>query len=293
MNWDDLRYILAVGQAGSLSGAAARLGLNHSTVFRRLGRIEQNLGVRLFQRSRDGYGLTPAGEDAYRLALQMDDPIAGLERRLMGRDIQLSGSLRVTTTDTLVELLAPILAAFRQRYPGITLELVVSNVFFSLTRREADVAIRPTTDPPEMLVGRRLCGIATALYASPGYLAEKPAHLPPAQHRWLAPDDSLAHLPAARWLHATVPDDGLVFRANTLLALREAARAGLGVAALPCFMAAGDDGLLALGGALPALASELWLLIHRDLRRVARVRVFMDAVAAGVRARQGLLDPGA
>lgn len=284
MDWDDLRHVLAVGRGRTLSAAARSLGVNHSTVFRRIRLIEQRLGVRLFERHRDGYTPTPAGEEAVAFAEQMEGGFDALERRLAGRDTRPSGTVRVTTTDTLLTaVLPPILAAFHSAYPEIELEVVAANEFLSLSKRDADVAIRPATNPPETLVGRRVCGVATAIYGSAAYLESASPGDDLAAHAWVAADDSLAHLPAARWLRKTLPAVRPVLRANTLLGMQAAARAGFGLAALPCFLGDSAPELRRVRPPLEELTGELWLLTHRDLRQVARVRVFLDFMARELR----------
>jgi DNA-binding transcriptional LysR family regulator len=284
LRWDELRLVLAIGRAGTLSGGARALAIDHSTAFRQLGALEARLGVRLFERARDGYVATPAGEAAIATARGVDDAVGALETRLAGADLRPSGTLRVTTTDTLVELLAPLLAAFRADHPEITLELAIDNAFFTLSRRDADVAIRPTTTPPDTLVGRRIAGVASALYATRrgGELVTRD---------WIGFDDSLAHLGAARWLAREIPAARIVCRANSLLALRALARRGVGAAALPCFLGDAAPGLVRLRAPIQEMDSALWLLTHADLRRVARVRVFLEARAAA-RARQRPLLEG-
>ena len=173
-DWNDLRSFLAIARAGSLQGAARILGVNHSTVFRRLNALEARLKVRLFDRSARGYGLTGAGEHMLASAERVEDEILGLERRLLGGDVRLAGTLRVTTTDTLAHgLLGPHLRAFQAAYPAIELELVTGNAFFDLSKREADVALRPSRHPGDAMVGRRLGEIAVALYGTPDYLAAR------------------------------------------------------------------------------------------------------------------------
>jgi DNA-binding transcriptional LysR family regulator len=277
-DWDDLRLVLAVARAGSLVGAARSLGISHPTVFRRVNRIEGRLGVRLFERARDGYALTAAGEELTTLAGRMDGEIAALERRLAGRDLRPAGSVRVTTTDTLLlGLLTPLFAAFRRRHPEITLEVAAANSFFNLSRREADVAIRPSRDPPDPLVGRKIADIATAVY--------RPRRSPEladddlARRDWVIPDDSLSHLPIARWLADRRLEGRAVYRANSLVALLDAARNGLGLVVLPCYVGDREPAVARVGAPREELRSELWLLTHPDLRRVARIRAFLDAMA--------------
>ena len=153
MDWDDLRHIRALAAAGTLGGAAERLGAHQTTVYRRIGRIEAALGVRLFERHREGFSLTPAGEEAAATAERLGGEVEALERRIAGRDTRPTGTVRLTTTDTLMEtLLGRMLAGFRQRYPGISLEVVIGNPYLSLSRRDADIALRPTANPPDTLV---------------------------------------------------------------------------------------------------------------------------------------------
>jgi DNA-binding transcriptional LysR family regulator len=291
MEWDDLRYLLAVGRHGTLSAAARCLNVNHSTVFRRIGLIEERLGVRLFERHRDGYTPTLAGEEAVALAERLEGDVDELERRLAGRDTRLTGAVRVTTTDTLLlGALAPVFADFRSAHPAIMLEVIVDNRFLSLSKRDADVAIRPSSTPPDTLVGRRVSAIATAVYGARAYLKTAPPIDDLDAHAWIAPDDSLAELPSARWLRTRLKQAQIVFRTNTLMGMLAAARAGLGLAALPCLLgdAAGD-----LRRVLPPqgeLATDLWLLVHRDLRHVARVRAFLDHADRELRRLHPLFD---
>ena len=280
--WDDLRYVLAVGRSGSLSGAARALRVNHSTVFRRIGQLEERLGVRLFDRLPDGYAPTPAGEALIGLGGRIDEDVVALERRLAGEDLRPSGVVRVTTTDTLVQFMATTCARFRVLQPLIQIELIVGQERLDLSRRDADVAIRPTSQPPETLVGRRLSGIAAAVYGSRAYLSTRPESTPFGEHDWLGYDDSLSHLTADHWLRERVRPERIVMRSNNFLALREAALAGMGLVLLPCYLADDQPGLRQLGEPLPELLTDLWLLVHDDLRRAARIRAFMDHVASEV-----------
>jgi DNA-binding transcriptional LysR family regulator len=286
--WDDLRLVFAIGTAGTLSGGARQLGIDHSTAFRRLGALEAKLGVRLFDRARDGYAATPAGEAIIREATRFDQVVAALERQLAGADLRPSGAVRVTTTDTLIGVLAPEIAGFRKSHPEITIELVVANAFLSLTRRDADVALRPATDAPENLTGRRIAGIATALYAARDFRVAD--HKPLANENWIGFDESLAHLGSARWLAAEVPSERIVARADSLMAACALAREGLGIAALPCYLGDPDARLRRVAPPIDAMASSLWLLTHPDLKRVARIRAFLDFTAASLTARRGAFE---
>lgn len=167
--WDDFRLVKAVAAAGGLTGAAAALGIAHSTAFRRLGQIEERLGTLLFERHRTGYAATPAGEEMVALAERVDGDIAAFTRRLAGQEIQPAGELRVTTSEALlVHLLTPIFAAFQRKCPEVRLDVVIADAALNLSKRDADVAIRATDTPPEALVGRRAARIGWALYGPRG-----------------------------------------------------------------------------------------------------------------------------
>jgi DNA-binding transcriptional LysR family regulator len=286
---EDLRLIRAIATAGTLTGAARHLKVDHSTAFRRLGAVESRVGSKLFERARDGYTPTPAGEAALATAQPILDDLATLERRLAGEDLRPTGTVRMTTTDTLIDLVAPAFSEMRRVHPGILVELVVANTFLTLTKRDADIALRPAAVAPEQLAGRKLASVATAPYASPAYLAgHGKAAL--ARHSWIGFDESLGHLRSARWLAATVPAAQVVFKADSLMGLRAAARAGIGVAAMPCYLGDPDPGLKRLAPPLPDMEVSMWLLTHPDLRRVARVRSVLDIVAATIARQRALIE---
>ena len=156
--WDDFRLVKAIADTRTLNGAADALSINHSTVFRRLADLEKRIGIIIFERHRTGYSLTSAGEEMVQLAMRMDEDVNAFTRKLMGNKLIPSGELRVTTNDTLlVYLLMPIFASFRRAYPTINLDIVLSNQVLNLSKRDADIAIRATDNPPETLVGRRMC----------------------------------------------------------------------------------------------------------------------------------------
>jgi len=287
MDWDDLRLVLAIAQEGTLSGAARRLRVTHSTVFRRLGSIEKSLGVRLFERFRDGYSATPAGETAAALAGRFADDFVALERRLSGQDLRPSGTVRIATTDTICALLMRHAPALRTAHPEIRLEITISNAMANLTRREADVAIRPVPEPSETLVGRRIADIAHAVYGSPSRLAHEGKDL----SEWVGLEDTLATTVIGRWMQANVPPDRIAISVDSLLALRDAAGAGMGVALLPCYLGDGDARLRRVRpGAVNDVRSALWLLTHGDLRRTARIRAVMDFLATALGSERAFLE---
>lgn len=291
LDWNDLRYVLAIARAQGVAEAAVRLKVHQSTVFRRLNDLEKELGVRLFERLPTGYVATAAGEEISQAAERIEEDIAALDRRVNGQDMRPSGQVRVTTTDTfLLKLLTPCLAAFCAAYPEIDLEVIVSNQFFNLTKRDADVAIRPASNPPETLVGRRIATVATAIYGSSDYLATYAALDDLSKHSWIGPDESLAHLASARWLTKSFPKRCIRYRINTLMGMLEAAKHNLGLVALPCFIADTDPDLHQVRPPLPELAADLWLLTHEDLRNVLRINTFIDFIASSLKPQKDLLE---
>lgn len=294
IDWEDLRYVLAVADASSLAAAARALGVNHTTVLRRVNAFEERLGLRLFDRLPGGYALTAGGEELLRSARHMAETVADLERRLAGRDLRLEGTLRIATTDTLMaSILPPVLAAFRGKHPGILIEVTTANAFANLSRRDADVAIRPVAQPPETLVGRRVSGVAFAVFASPscpGIDLGIGADAGFSALRWIAPDDSLSGSTVSRWLRAAVPAAGIALRADSLVGMARMAAAGVGAAPLPCYLGDTTDGLVRVGPPLDGIGSALWVLTHEDLRRTARVGAFTEFAAASLQHRRDLLE---
>ncbi|MBZ5486251.1 LysR family transcriptional regulator [Halomonas aquamarina] len=282
LKWDDLQVVLAIARTGSLSGASRQLHISHATVFRRLNVIEARLGTTLFERHRHGYTPTLAGEDLAATAEHIQDEVNSAERRVIGQDLKLSGTLRITTTDTLFAgLLCPIMATFREQYPGIALEVVISNQLQNLSRRDADIAIRPTRKPPETLVGRRLGDITLAVYGQKEQWQASNGLLDPnvmLEESWIGPDAQLGDVAFEKWMR----NKNTCYRLDSMLAMQMAARQGAGITVLPCYMGDADDILQKISPPIDALTTQLWLLTHPDLRHVARVRAFMATITEGV-----------
>ena len=278
-SWDDFRLIKAIADSRSFVGAAESLGLNHSTLFRRLGTLEDQLETKLFERSRLGYTPTAAGEDMIALANRMDEEIREFERSIMDRDILPSGHVRITTNETFVALfLAPILKEFTQRYPDIHLDLILSNDQLNLSRRDADIAIRATREPPETLVGRRICDVHWAHYV-PRTLDESALDA----LGWIGFGEALTHLKAQRWLSQNVAISKIRHRVDSLAGLTHLIAVGLGQSILPCLIGVRSQGLIRKGDILPDFGDGIWLLTHPDLRNSARIRAFLDFAAPALK----------
>jgi DNA-binding transcriptional LysR family regulator len=286
-NWNDLRYFLAISREGTLASAARSLGVNQTTVFRRLNAMEERLGVRLFERITTGYLPTSAGEALRPVAERVEDEISEVELRLVGQDLRPSGIIRLTTTeDLMVAFLQPYFASFQRTYPEIHLEVVVGNLLFDMTRREADIAIRPTDRPPEHLVGRNLGEIGWAVYGARSYLRKRGTPHKASQlsdHSIISADEGLAKIEASRWMMRHTEEHRVVFRSDSLLVQLGAVREGVGLAILPCFLGDTDRKLRRVLGPLkPTITTGCWLLTHPHLRHVARIRAFMSFLAQAV-----------
>ncbi len=276
LSWDDFRLVKAIADRGGLTSAARHLGINHSTAFRRLGALETALAARLFERSRLGYVPTPAGRAMAATASRMEMDIADFDRDLASRAQTPSGELRVTApTGFVIDLLMPLLARFLDLYPQIQLDIVVSEDPLNLSRRDADVAIRASDAPPANLIGRRLSGIAWAIYARGDADREK--------RRWISPSLRVGRDSRFfRRIRELAGDDAIVMQIDAVIGLREAIEAGVGIGPLPCYVGDACATLRRLSEPEPDLASDLWILTHPDLRHAVRVRAFTEFMAEAV-----------
>lgn len=291
MDWNDLRLVLEIARAGSLAGAARTLGVNHSTVFRRLNAFERGMGLRVFERLPEGYLPTPEGEAVRAQAEQMEAAALALERDLAGADLRLCGSVRLTTAPNLaVDYVAPLLPALRERHPDIRLEISAGDRDYDLARREADLALRATSTPPQWLVGRQLAELPWLVCAGRRYLDGRQAPRSMADlaaHAVIGAEPAFLRLPAFAWLQANLPESCFVARAGDLNTMAALAAVGLGLAVLPIDQRHAE--LVPLFPMQPDFRAGLWLLTHPDLRRVARVRAVYDFLAEALMADPRLL----
>jgi DNA-binding transcriptional LysR family regulator len=286
LDWEDLRYFVALARCGTLSATARDLRVNHATVARRVTSLETRLGRTLFDRRADGYALTADGKAVVDAAHLMDEAALSILNRLdAGTD--LSGLVRLTAGRVLAErFLIPRLGPFRERYPAIDLEVIGGSRVVSLARREADVALRFGSPKDSELIARRVARITFGLYASPAYRDRLKAGDTPA---FVGFDQESDFIAEAAWLSRRFSDNRVSFRTGSQTTQAAAARAGYGIALLPRFVAAGDQGLVQVlpGERLPE--RDLWLLIRRNLMRVPRVRALADYLAEVFRRERKLL----
>ncbi len=279
LDWNDLRYVLAVARGGTLAGASKALGVDDSTVSRRVARLEALLAAKLFERAGDGrLRPTPAGATAVERAERMELEAEGLRDSVTGADAACAGMVRLTSVPLLVNrLLVPALPNLLEQHPALSLELVADPSDLSLRRREADIALRLARPRRggRSVVARRIGTLRYAVYAAASLPVEAAAALP-----WATYDEAFAHLPQARWIAAALArgDAAARFVVNDGEALVEAVAAGLGRSLLPGAVAARDPRLarLAAPDGKPVLERELWLLVHGELRRLARIEAVSD-----------------
>lgn len=293
--WSDFETVLAVARHGSVARACPALGVTHSTLLRKLDAIESRLRTRLFERSRGRYALTPAGHEIEQAASAFEPLAQAAENRVRGQDLRPSGTVRVAVASILVERLLPgVLVQFASAFPDVRIEIVASREHVSLSRREADVAIRVADEVPGWLVGRRLAQMEFRVYgprqARPEAAARPVAELA-ARRGWVGFERDARELKFDRWLEATVPDGNVVLRVDGFANALGMVRAGLGIALLPAFVGEPLAELQALTGPIPELTTPLWLVTHPELRNTMRVKVLMRAVgpalAHALQAAQG------
>lgn len=286
MNWEDLRYVLALTREGLLNRAADQLGVSHTTVGRRVRALEAELGVRLFDRTPDGLTPTAAGHDIAAVAAEVEAQVLALEARVLGRDAKLRGELRVATMDLLLRRYHGAFEGFLGRYPSVELTVVSNDRALSLTRREADVALRLTNAPPQHLVGRRIDRVAFAVFASAELAERCGPDAPYDAYPWLHWDKRLNMRWLDVWLAQNAPNATVALRLDaSTLSLHEAIAASLGVHFLACDEGDADPRLRRLGPPDPAFSRDVWLLTLPELRSTLRVRAFMDHMAERIAAR--------
>jgi DNA-binding transcriptional LysR family regulator len=280
MNWDDVRYLLAVEREGSLAAAARKLKVDETTVSRRLRALERALGARLFERVEGRWSATPSGEAALALGRRIEEEMIALAHSVDDRAVDVAGLVRVTALEALLSgYLVRHAADLRAAHPRLLLEFIGGHRNLSLSRREADIAVRLARPQAGSLVIRELADCGFGVYGARSAAATFNAGAS-ADRNWVAYDDTLHHLPEMRWLLEKAPLERLVLRSNSLSALVEAVARGVGLGVLPCFLADARNDLVRLSGPTPEVSREFWLLVHEELRSSARIRAVADWLVA-------------
>jgi DNA-binding transcriptional LysR family regulator len=274
-NWDDLRFVLAVAETGSVSAAARALGVNHATVLRRIAAFEDMHGGAVFDRTPRGYVVSPDRLRVIEAAREVENAVLAVGRLIRGAHAPLRGVVRVTSTDTFCHaVLPPVLARLRDDEADLRVDLLSSNTHSDLSRLHADIAVRPAEKLPDDLLGTVAARLGFAAYAVRG-----------APDLWLGMSGALARSHPAHWLTDTVMPEMLAGSADSFLTLREMAAAGLGRAVLPCVLGDEDARLDRLVGAMPDISVDIWVASHVDLADVARIRAVRERLVQAL-ARQ-------
>ncbi len=293
--WDDLRYFLAVARAGNITGAAMQLGVNHSTVSRRIGAFEKRLGVRLFERLPSGYALTLSGEEILGDAQDVEKDILAMSRKIAAKDMHMAGILRFTAPEGILSLvLLPSIVEFCRLYPDIEIEISATQHIVSLNNREADLAVRVTNQPPEGLIGRKLTGQRKAIYASKSYLEQRgclsgkaieSGKINSLDHTWIG---LVGEKTIPGWVGSYYPQARCTARLDSVFGVFEAAKSGLGIAELPCRLGCADPRLVRVAPLATKKHDDIWILYHRDIRHMPRLRAFSDFLIRTIIAEQHL-----
>lgn len=293
--WDDVRFFLAVARAGSLSGAARTLGVGHVTVGRRITLLEKQLGVTLLNRTPDGFTPTPAGEAILRQSAAMESAAIDLERIVAGRDALLTGSVRVTTTETLAyQLVAPAIAALREIHPELRVDLIAGVRSLDIARREADLAVRFARPSASDLVCRKLGEVAFSLYASKHYLASKGV---PKQGKGLADFDLITFTGAPTatspfFMGESLEGARTALRTDNPLIQLRAAACSAGITEAACFLGDTAPDLVRVWPDKAPARRVVWLIMHQDMRRAARIRAVSSAIGDAFRRQRSSLADG-
>ncbi|WP_315832152.1 LysR family transcriptional regulator [Bradyrhizobium prioriisuperbiae] len=294
VDWDDFRFVLAIVRSGTVSAAAKQLGVDHTTVIRRVDRLERHLSAKLFDRRKTGYQLTESGHRVATSAEAMESTIVANQELIGGSKAHLTGNVRIGAPDGFgTHFLAPRLVRFADLYPDLDIQLVATARLFSLSKREADIAISLALPKEGHIIGRKLVDYSLGLYAAPAYLARSPEirsrdDLP--AHRFVGYIEELLYTPELDYLPQVSPKISARFRSANLIAQYNATLAGFGIAVLPRFMAARQAGLQAI---LPEISilRAFWLLMHADSKDLARIRAVADYIYATVESDRALFNP--
>jgi len=283
MNWDDLRFFLALAREGTVSGAGRSLSVKHTTVARRVAAFEEQLGSRLFDRMPSGYVMTQVGENLMPHALGVEELVNAADREVFGMDVQLCGPLKLAASyDVFTRLITPKLHLFTDQFPSIELELISSAGLVDLRSRQADIALRLSAKPPEYLIGRKIVPLSHGVYASEHYLNERPDQ------------DQLILWGHEKEMPEWVTDhflDAKVFaRTSEVMTMMEAVKNHHGLARIPCYVADAEPTLRRLDVALSPSSWGVWVLSHADLRSTAKIRACREFLIEIIEQQRALIE---
>lgn len=278
--WDDLKVFLSVCEHKTVRRASAVLGLNPSTVSRRLRTLEETLSTQLFERHPTGLCLTQAGEEVEELCGRLDRGVRDLKRRVAGHDQRIEGTLRITAAEVVAQAVCGFLSGFQSKHPAVTLDLHLSDQMASLERYEADVAVRVAEHPPENLFGKKVGHAGVGLFASKSYVEKWGCDPLDPVHRFIEWPSALKHKPAFAWYAERARNRSISARIFSATGALTALRADLGMSVLGLAQAVNQPDLVLIERLPASCATPIWLLTHADLRKAARVRALMEHLGA-------------
>ena len=293
-DWDIFRYVIAVADSGSAVAAAEKLGVNGSTVLRRISRFEEERGVRLFDRLQSGYTPTLECEAIIRIARDIQENVFEIDRNITGRDLRLEGRLSVTTTDTFIDIaLSNIFAEFCASHPGINLDITVTSNRLNLTSQDADIAIRASKSPPEHLIGQRVSGLSFSVYglASGARNLEKVTNVEELKfHSWVGIGGAISGSPVKAWMETNIPQGSIKMTADSFTALRCCIAGGCGLAVLPSCLGDSDTRLRRMLPPIKEMETSLWVLTHPDVHKSAKIKALTGHVSKHLREQASLFE---
>ncbi|EQC46432.1 LysR substrate-binding domain protein [Bacteriovorax sp. BSW11_IV] len=295
LNWEDLKFFLALAKYGKLQQAAKALQSNHTTVYRRIKSFEEKSNKKFFNSTPGGYILTTIGEKFLQEILDLEERMDGINRYLDGIDDSLHGNITLTTTSSMAMSVIPkILANLKSAAPDLMIDLKVSAGFFNLTKREADIAIRPCLTPPEHLIGKNLGKVQFALFASEDYLKHSPASTKIldnlARHQLLCLDHNFSHLLSKQWFDKLIVEQKNIYYVDDLTVMARLCAEGLGLAVLPTYFTSVYPNLKQVLRPKEFIGSHLWLLTHKDISKTQKIKFCMDFLARELKKNMKLIN---
>ena len=285
INWNDLQFILAVAQTGSLSAAGRVLGVNHSTVLRRISDFEEKNGCKLFERSPTGYVMTSDSHDVISALRSIEKSVFRLERSVTTLGSPFAGKVRVTSTDTICQfILPPHIKILNDKYPELEIELYSTNNRLDLSQLDAEITIRPSEALQDGLVGERICDLCFRVYGSPEYLKINQSRSIDG-HRWLGVVNPTARSPVGKWEVETI-EKNVVFRSDSFATLCGAAEQGVGLSMLPSFIGDASTGLVVAEQFPDVLTTGVWLACHKKLVGSQRINSLMGYFSRALQQEQ-------
>ena len=284
--WSSLEYVLAVAQHGSIAAAARALNVSHTTVMRRVRAFEEKLAEPVFEHHATGYRLTETGQFYVEAAEKIESTLADLDLKVAGADDTISGEVRITTTDSIFPVLAEDIVELQRLYPDLDLQARITNQRLDLFNRDADIAVRPSSAPPEDLIGRRATELGFGVYANRQQATLASVITDYSDLPWLGFSPPMNISLPAQWMDEHVDPSAIVIRGDSFVSLMHLAKSGAGFTILPCLLGDQQPDIVRVFSDTVRFSVDLWVLTHRDMLRSQRVRACSNFIYEAIRARR-------